>query len=1427
MPSQFSLADFNRIASGAYNAGQIDVATAEDGSKSLVKVNNHVWFPLRNNVQLSPERVLEVKEAFIAALRDEAVLGREELNKIRKKLGISGADAAVDASKVGKLVKKRFTPLTRAQVRSILDTYAAGGRGWTQLSYDRISKEDEAAARRTAQAGAWTVFWRDAANAKAPTRADSAAAHDMLDAASLLTGEKSLKDINVARRLRITNPAAGADRDLATSKLQAGFERLFTEAFKLLDAGARESNRFVLCGTKVKLVKDAGGNLSAVLGTGVTATAVRLGANASAFMDRLVARAAEDAETLGGTVARTLLDKVFDRDIESRITVSDRVSLTRRFAAKIIAGYAAHATWGAPEFTADDLMTGNYNTGCLVQIAVRALEGNRSDIFRTKQQFDAFHAQIVTDNAGLPQEIKDMIAQVADIPLEKPSAGNGELLVRGQLAGDIQGQVDRIPSRGNAPALPPGIGGIAGIKDFMADLIFSDETMVADVLATRPGETMRGILSDDKKCAALAEIIKDRTVIDHAVAPQIADVVKEGFDKMIDVLDGAFRDSTRTADGTEETLAEAAQKPNFVGRLSAFIKDQSRLPGEKLAPFDDFIQTMSTKGCEKLQKFINEVFAVNVANASETGAITTDPYGQMDGAAIAKELKGKSLNQILDAASTSDAPGQVGFFKQVISTYFTQLARADKRSAFAASLRYAQTFEFGDKQGAELVSAKKAAVNSFAGAILKGAGPILQKMMQGLPKEVMGDFADALEDMKSNLAPIPRKIVQAHLMKMMQESHQRYVTPKTDGNGEFESDTEITEIVVQRSLGAASVGEAFLCTFKYKERQKGGAGTDDRGEQETQCVVKIMRHDAEKRMLDEAKIFTAAAAKIPGMAKTWEGQLRQYKTEFDFQNEADNVRKGQKLYCGNLGHLAKGVSSMKMSPLAVAKKDVMVAELAPGKTADKFFKERVAEIRNAASGVFARDPATGRVLWQDGPIDPATGKPVKFPVPRQDIPTLAIVNLQAWFSTGYSSLQNACVGIREAAKAWFHQALFGPGQFHGDAHAGNIMLYGPNATFIDFGNLYTLNSARPDGVNERTELLRVILGAAFRSPEFVLTGFERLMSFEGRRALDAKRDKARAILNAVLDSSKGSFSFNIVYRLQAAVVELQKLGLELPPQINCFILSLVRLSNTVAEINTIMNQCQAMIHASDAIPLAVPQDKLDLVGHMFAKYFQAMNGTEPAAKKKKKIDEVIEDFQGGMYGVDGQAITLEMFKPGGAFYDEVANRLDAAEDKVAAAEKLLGIISQHDCGGAWAGVCKPLYDQMDAFRTAYTSSAKPEEKAEAVRAFVQVFSETEHTLASLVAPSLVIIRDFRSQLSPPDAFATALTDVIAENFDALDKSFSLKEQFAFVRAAEPVLKNELGLDDEQMIDANAVKDAIQKDAQQMGGDTGYQVDIGV
>ena len=514
---------------------------------------------------------------------------------------------------------------------------------------------------------------------------------------------------------------------------------------------------------------------------------------------------------------------------------------------------------------------------------------------------------------------------------------------------------------------------------------------------------------------------------------------------------------------------------------------------------------MANKGCENIQLFINDVFKVGNANVNAQGGIVGDPYKNLSADELKAQLKDKGLNAILDSAANSDSPGQVGFFRQVISTYFTSLSKADKRSCFSAAMKYAQSFDFAGLQGEARVSAQKAAINKFTGAILKGTSPLLQKMMQGLPRDIMGDYADALEDMKSSLAPIPRKVVQAHFMQMIAES-------KGKGDGQ-----EIESIELVKSLGAASVGEAFLCKFKLKGVEK-----------PKEFVVKIMRHDAERRVKAEAEIFTAAAEKIgPGMAKTWEGQLRQYMTEFDFRNEAENVNTGAQLYDikGNAGHalraIAPNVKSMKLSTVVPPKKDVMVAEVAHGRTVDKFFKTKISEIRTAASAVFEQDPATGRIKWQDGPVDPKTGKPKQVPVLKPNVSGGEINNMLEWCRNNYSDIKESQKLLVQATKAWFHEALLGSGKFHGDTHAGNLMVRSGEITFIDFGNLYTLkthyvldNQGNPvmetvqeeneEGqmvevqrpkvlMDERHELLRVIMGATFRDKTFFLRGLENLL----------------------------------------------------------------------------------------------------------------------------------------------------------------------------------------------------------------------------------------------------------------------------------------------------------------------------------------------
>ena len=127
-----SLAEFQKISDGKYNAGEVKLSS-ETGLK---KVNNHIHRLGANNVEISHEEVLAIKEAFVKALTSNGVVDKNEINRIRAELGLS-PDSAVDTS----LRKRSITPLTRQQIRDIIDRNASSLRGAVQDGTIRTSDQ--------------------------------------------------------------------------------------------------------------------------------------------------------------------------------------------------------------------------------------------------------------------------------------------------------------------------------------------------------------------------------------------------------------------------------------------------------------------------------------------------------------------------------------------------------------------------------------------------------------------------------------------------------------------------------------------------------------------------------------------------------------------------------------------------------------------------------------------------------------------------------------------------------------------------------------------------------------------------------------------------------------------------------------------------------------------------------------------------------------------------------------------------------------------------------------------------------------------------------------------------------------------------------------------------------------------------------------
>ena len=110
-----SLAEFQKMSDGKYNAGEVKLSS-ETGLK---KVNNHVHRLGANKVDISHEEVLAIKEAFVKALSSNGV-DKKEINRVRGELGLA-PDNGVDTQ----LHKRSITPLTRQQIREIIDRTTA------------------------------------------------------------------------------------------------------------------------------------------------------------------------------------------------------------------------------------------------------------------------------------------------------------------------------------------------------------------------------------------------------------------------------------------------------------------------------------------------------------------------------------------------------------------------------------------------------------------------------------------------------------------------------------------------------------------------------------------------------------------------------------------------------------------------------------------------------------------------------------------------------------------------------------------------------------------------------------------------------------------------------------------------------------------------------------------------------------------------------------------------------------------------------------------------------------------------------------------------------------------------------------------------------------------------------------------------------
>jgi hypothetical protein len=152
-----SIAKFQAQSKGVYNAGEVKLT----GSSSIGIVNNHVG-KLRcfNTTRHTHGEVLAVKQAFVDALVREGGLNREQINDVRRDLGLAPCGEGGDAD----MLKRSIKPLSRQQVREILDKYADEINGKAKDGRPVVVKSQDLYGRVEAKVQAERVSRREEIN---------------------------------------------------------------------------------------------------------------------------------------------------------------------------------------------------------------------------------------------------------------------------------------------------------------------------------------------------------------------------------------------------------------------------------------------------------------------------------------------------------------------------------------------------------------------------------------------------------------------------------------------------------------------------------------------------------------------------------------------------------------------------------------------------------------------------------------------------------------------------------------------------------------------------------------------------------------------------------------------------------------------------------------------------------------------------------------------------------------------------------------------------------------------------------------------------------------------------------------------------------------------------------------------------------------
>ena len=584
-------------------------------------------------------------------------------------------------------------------------------------------------------------------------------------------------------------------------------------------------------------------------------------------------------------------------------------------------------------------------------------------------------------------------------------------------------------------------------------------------------------------------------------------------------------------------------------KLNKMTKDSVQSGDSGLGLFTKLVFEQYFKGVDTMDK--RSMMASMIKNAKPVGKLLDEDDKALDvndPALSTEELVSRLSENNIDPKEHAEVTEEIT----------RRIKQKERRSAELKRRR-----EYNEK-------VKTEAMANYIGGMLKGAGPLFQKMMQGLPtaglpKELEG----AIEDMKSKLAPIPEEIVEAELNNIVEGSH-----------------NQIKNINVVKPLGAASVAQTFLCKITRS----------DKTEEET--AIKLLKPDVRNRMLREKQLMINCArltditqrqkdneerirqGKKPlpelredekgGMQVTYEGQLERIEEELDFTIEARNVELG-KIYDKNVEEGDDKVVSMKLNTLIQPTTNSMVLEKAPGETIDSLLKrikaesQAVRDIYRKDAEMFKHLSAEERKINEDDmKVHPYFSNPMdmesrlNIEIYSKEWDKIQPGVLQEKLMEKLAELKKKKEYLDTFAKKWTVEGMFGEGFYHGDPHEGNIMVDDEKLTVIDFGNCTKLSD------DQKLQITRMLAAASIGDMDTFRHGFHMLLKPEFEELYQQKRTELGNKLQEVFSMGDKKATGA---RIAVALLEAQKLGLEVPSAVYNFSQGQMRLQNAIDHFN--------------------------------------------------------------------------------------------------------------------------------------------------------------------------------------------------------------------------------------------------------------------